>query len=161
MDHMKKDVSLIKKYTKEALKRVFTTNGVFDEALYQSRVFFISAYHSLNARLGKPSHTFSGDVYVKDVDTGVPEFEYTLRKFLQQQSIEKQQRWLQVNGWLMGVRKKHEWLFEHAASHSNTIAAYKLVINYYYAQVPSELLILDEALIAFRKSHATIESLNI
>ncbi len=83
-------VSEVKNYTKEALKKVFTTNGVFDEALYQSRVFFISAYHSLNARLGKPSHTLSGDVDVKDIDTGVPEFEYTLRKFLQQQSIEKQ-----------------------------------------------------------------------
>ncbi|MGN0263720.1 MAG: hypothetical protein ACI4DX_04940 [Oliverpabstia sp.] len=89
---MEKYVSEIKNFTKEILRRVFTTNGVFDEALYQSRVFFISAYHSLNARLGKPSHTFSGDVYVKDVDTGVPEFEYTLRKFLQQQSIEKKQR---------------------------------------------------------------------
>lgn len=86
----KKYVSEIKNFTKEALKKVFTTNGVFDEALYQSRVFFISAYHSLNARLGKPSHTLSGDVDVQDIDTGVPEFEYTLRKFLQQQSIAKQ-----------------------------------------------------------------------
>lgn len=86
---MEEYVSEIKNYVKEALKKVFTTNGVFDEALYQSRVFFISAYHSLNVRLGKPSHTCWGDVDVKDIDTGVPEFEYTLRKFLQQQSIER------------------------------------------------------------------------
>ena len=72
------------------LKDVFTVDGVFDEALYQSRVFFIDANLSLNARLGKPSHTLSGDVDVKDIDTGVPEFEYTLRKLLQQQSIAKQ-----------------------------------------------------------------------
>ena len=83
-------VSEIKKITKEKLKKVFTKNDIFDEALYQSRVFFISAYNSLNARLGKTSHTLLGDVDVKDIDTGVPEFEYTLRKFLQKQSIEKQ-----------------------------------------------------------------------
>lgn len=85
-----KYVSEVKKYTKEALKMVFTTNGIFDEALYQSRVFFISAYNSLNVRLGKPARTFSGAVYIKDIDTGVPEFEYTLRKFLQQQAITEQ-----------------------------------------------------------------------
>lgn len=84
------DVSELKKYTKEKLKKVFTRDGVFDEALYQNRVFFISAYYSLTARLGKPLHYFFRDVYVKDIDTGVPEFEYTLRKFLQKQSIEKQ-----------------------------------------------------------------------
>ena len=87
---LEEEVSEIKKFTKEKLKKVFTKNGVFDEALYQSRVFFISAYKSLNARLGKPSRTHFRDVYVKDIDTGVPEFEYTLRKFLQKQSIEKQ-----------------------------------------------------------------------
>lgn len=86
-----KDVSAVKNITKEKLKKVFTTNGIFDEALYQSRVFFISAYHSLSARLGKPEHTHFGDMSVKDIYTGVPEFEYTLRKFLQKQSIEKQQ----------------------------------------------------------------------
>ena len=85
-----KEVSMVKNFTKEKLKKVFTKNGVFDEALYQSRVFFISAYLSQSARLGKPIHTFLGDVNVKDIDTGVPEFEYTLRKFLQKQSIEKQ-----------------------------------------------------------------------
>ena len=86
----KKYVSEIKNITKERLKDVFTTNGVFDEALYQSRVFFIDAYHSLNARLGRAPHIHFGDVDVKDIDTGVPEFEYTLRKFLQHQSIAKQ-----------------------------------------------------------------------
>lgn len=91
MDRVEEEyVSEIKNITKEKLKRVFTTNGVFDEALYQRRVFFISAYHSLSARLGKPLHTRFGDVDVKDIDTGVPELEYTLRKFLQQQSVEKQ-----------------------------------------------------------------------
>lgn len=104
MDNVMEEYVLqVKNITKEALKKVFTTNGVFDEALYQSRVFFISAYHSLNARLGKPLHTHFGDVDVKDINTGVPEFEYTLRKFLQQQSIEKQRameqrKWRQVNG---------------------------------------------------------------
>lgn len=87
---LEKEVSEIKKFTKEELKKVFTKNGVFDEDLYQSRVFFISASNSLNIRLGKPSRTHFRDVYVKDIDTGVPEFEYTLRKFLQKQSIEKQ-----------------------------------------------------------------------
>lgn len=80
----------IKEFTKERLKDVFTVNGIFDEILYHNRVFYISAYNSLNARLGKTSHTLSGDVDVKDIDTGVPEFEYTLRKFLQQQPIEQQ-----------------------------------------------------------------------
>ena len=85
MDNIKeKDVAVIKNFTKEALKKFFMANSVFDEALYQNRVFFISAYHSLNARLGKPSHSLSGDMMVKDIDTGVPEFEYTLRKFLRE-----------------------------------------------------------------------------
>lgn len=89
---LEKEVSIAKNYTKEKLKKVFMKNGVFDEALYQSRVFFISAYLSQSARLGKPIRTFGGYVNanVKDIDTGVPEFEYTLRKFLQKQSIEKQ-----------------------------------------------------------------------
>lgn len=92
MDNIKKkDVPVVRNFTKEVLKKFFMPNGVFDEALYQNRVFFISAYHSLNARLGKPSHSLSGDAGVTDTESGVPEFEYTLRKFLQQQSIEKQQ----------------------------------------------------------------------
>ena len=78
MDTVGEDVPELKKYIKEMLKDVFTVDGVFDEALYQSRVFFISEYHSCNERLGKPSHTLSGDVGVKDINTGVSEFEYTL-----------------------------------------------------------------------------------
>ncbi len=99
----KKYVSEIKNITKERLKDVFTANGVFDEALYQSRVFFIDAYHSLNARLGRASHIHFGDVDVKDIDTGVPEFEYTLRKFLQQQSIAKQRVMEQRRGQQINV----------------------------------------------------------
>lgn len=80
-----KDVPELKKYIKEMLKDVFTIDDAFDESLYQRRVFFISAYYSFNARLGKGLCTHFGKVkYVDDIYTGVPEFEYTLRKFLQQ-----------------------------------------------------------------------------
>ena len=92
-------VSMLKNDVKENLKECFMTNGVFDEALYQNRVFFLDAFPSLNARLGKSLHTRSGAVRdIKDIDTGVPEFEYTLRKFLQQQAIAKQRDMEQRRG---------------------------------------------------------------
>ena len=90
MDSIQNDaLEQMKQYFKEQLREYFTVNNVFDKALYENRVFFTSAYYSLNARLGKSSRTPYGEIEVKDIDTGVPEFEYTLRKFLQQQKVKR------------------------------------------------------------------------
>lgn len=73
----------LKKSVPEQLKDVFTDkNGKFDEALFQSRVFYTDAYHSLYARLGEKVKTPMGEMYCDDSITGVPEFEQALGTYL-------------------------------------------------------------------------------
>lgn len=86
----KENVVLLKKRTEEMLKPYFILNGVFNEKLYHSRIFFVDAYSSLCARRGKPVRTLYGDIMAQDINTGIPEFEYTLRKYLQRQDIKRQ-----------------------------------------------------------------------
>lgn len=71
---------------REQLKDVFTYNGVFDERMFDSRVFYTNAYGSVNARLEKEIKKKIGGTkkYTKEMDreTGVPEFENALGAFL-------------------------------------------------------------------------------
>ncbi len=64
------------------LHDVFTVDGVFDRALFDSRVFYTNAYGSLNTRLGRKTTTLYGSFLLDDDDTGVPEFERALSAFL-------------------------------------------------------------------------------
>ena len=71
---------------RDHLKAVFTSNGVFDEKLFNSRVFYTNALGSVNARLEKEvKGRFGGTTkYTKEMDqeTGVPEFENALGAYL-------------------------------------------------------------------------------
>lgn len=71
---------------RDHLKDVFTSNGVFDEKLFNSRVFYTNALGSVNARLEKEVKSrFGGTTkYTKEMDqkTGVPEFENALGAYL-------------------------------------------------------------------------------
>lgn len=75
------------------LKEVFTYNGVFDEKLFETRVFYTNAYGSLNARLEKEIKKRNGvtEKYTKEMDqeTGVPEFENALGAFLTDDNRDK------------------------------------------------------------------------
>ena len=77
---------------REQLKDVFTYNGVFDEKLFESRVFYTNAYGSVNARLEKEIETKRGiKKCTKEMDeeTGVPEFENALGVFLTDDNRDK------------------------------------------------------------------------
>lgn len=77
----------IKPYVRKQLHEVFLDkNGYFDEELYNNRVFYVDAYHGFCARIGQqvPIHvgrkTITVEVEIED--TGIPEFEEALSKFL-------------------------------------------------------------------------------
>lgn len=73
----------LKESVREQLKDVFTDkNGKFDEELFQRRVFYTDAFHSLYARLGKTVKTPMGEMTCDDSVTGVPEFEQALGTYL-------------------------------------------------------------------------------
>ncbi len=77
----------VKPGVREGLQDVFTdSNGVFDEELYNNRVFFTNAYGALCARTGEPYKIILGRKEVAvDIDledTGMIEFEASLRDFL-------------------------------------------------------------------------------
>lgn len=79
--------SYVKPAVKNGLKKVFTDkNGVFDEELYNKRVFFVDAYSGYCARTGQPTTIMVGKRVINvdcDIqDTGIPEFEEALREFL-------------------------------------------------------------------------------
>lgn len=79
--------SYVKPAVKNGLKKVFTDkNGVFDEELYNKRVFFVDAYSGYCARTGQPTTIMVGKRVINvdcDIqDTGIPEFEEALRVFL-------------------------------------------------------------------------------
>lgn len=67
---------------RKQLRDVFTVNGRFDEELFSSRVFYTNAYGSLYARMGKKTPYPQGEVDIRDEDTGVPDFETALGRFL-------------------------------------------------------------------------------
>lgn len=65
----------LRESARRQLKDVFTDkNGRFDEELFQSRVFYTDAYHSMLYRIGKSSES--------DENMGVPDFEDALGKYL-------------------------------------------------------------------------------
>lgn len=73
----------LRKSVRQQLKDVFTDrNGRFDEELFQSRVFYTDAYHSLCARVGEEVQTPFGKMPCDDSVTGVPEFENDLSAYL-------------------------------------------------------------------------------
>ncbi len=73
---------VLKENVRNQLHDVFTVDGVFDRALFDSRVFYTNAYGSLNTRLGRKTKTSYGDFLLDDDDTGVPDFERALSAFL-------------------------------------------------------------------------------
>lgn len=73
----------LKKSVRQQLKEVFTDrSGRFDEELFNSRVFYTDAYHSLCARVGEEVQTPFGVMPCDDAVTGVPEFESALNTYL-------------------------------------------------------------------------------
>ncbi len=78
---------------RKQLKDVFTYNGVFDEEMFNSRVFYTNAYGSVNARLEKEIEKKIGGTkkFTKEMDkeTGVPEFENALGTFLTDDNRDK------------------------------------------------------------------------
>lgn len=78
---------------RDQLKEVFTYNGIFDERLYETRVFYTNAYGSVNARLEKEIKKKIGGTkkWTKEMDqeTGVPEFEAALGAFLTDDNRDK------------------------------------------------------------------------
>ncbi|MGM9891141.1 MAG: dynamin family protein [Floccifex porci] len=81
----------LKQSTRKQLKDVFTDEkGRFDEKLFNNRVFYTDAYHSLNARIGKQVKTPFGMMKCDDSVTGVPEFEEALGKYLTSDDRDKE-----------------------------------------------------------------------
>ncbi len=81
----------LKKAVRFQLKDVFTDkDGRFDEELFNSRVFYTDAYHSLYARLGKKVKTPYGMMECSDDITGVPEFEKSLGEYLTDDDRDKE-----------------------------------------------------------------------
>lgn len=81
----------LKESVPKQLKDVFTDkDGNFDEELFNSRVFYTDAYHSLNARIGKAVKTPIGMMQCDDSITGVPEFEDALGKYLTAEDRDKE-----------------------------------------------------------------------
>lgn len=77
----------VKPTVRAALEDVFTDkNGIFDEELYNNRVFFTSAYPALCAKTGVPYTIMIGNRKVEVPfpleETGMPEFEAALKRFL-------------------------------------------------------------------------------
>lgn len=72
---------------KQGLREVFTDEkGVFNEKLYESRVFFTNAYGALCVRINEPFKVIYGKkeqvIDISIEDTGMPEFEAALSDFL-------------------------------------------------------------------------------
>lgn len=71
-----------KEEVRKQLRDVFTVNGRFDEELFSNRVFYTNAYGSLYARMGMKTPYPQGEVDIRDENTGVPDFERALGRFL-------------------------------------------------------------------------------
>lgn len=83
-------IASLKKNVRAQLTNVFTKeDGSFDEALFNSRVFYTNAYGSLMSRLNKKIETPYGQTEVDDALTGVPQFEEALGKYLTDENRDK------------------------------------------------------------------------
>lgn len=81
----------LKKSVRKQLRDVFTDeNGKIDEELFNSRVFYTDAYHSLYARMGEKVKTPFGLMTCDDTVTGVPEFEEALSRYLTDDDRDKE-----------------------------------------------------------------------
>lgn len=81
----------LKESVRRQLRDVFTDkNGNFDEELFNNRVFYTDAYHSLYARIGKEVKTPMGMMKCEDSITGVPEFEDALGRYLTAEDRDKE-----------------------------------------------------------------------
>ena len=78
------EIEDLKQYVKRELREVFLNeNGAFDAELYDSRVFFLDAFGSLNTRLGRETPISAYfKTMIQDELTGVQEFEGALARFL-------------------------------------------------------------------------------
>ena len=77
------DIPELKKNVREQLSNVFTKqDGSFNEKLFNERVFYTNAYGALMARTGKKVKIMGMEVAIDEKNTGVPEFENALAKFL-------------------------------------------------------------------------------
>lgn len=78
------DIDILEQYVREQLNDVFVDeNGIFDEELYQKRVFYVDALGSMNTRMGRETQvTRRRTEMIPDDETGVPEFEAELGEFL-------------------------------------------------------------------------------
>lgn len=80
----------VKPLVRQNLEDVFTDeNGNFDEALYNSRVFYVDAYGALCASTGQPYKVLAGrheiEVPITREETGIVPFENALSDFLNSQ----------------------------------------------------------------------------
>lgn len=78
------ELNRLKKYVREELNDVFIDKqGSFNQALFESRVFYVDAYGAMNTRVGKKTPiTMYYKAMIPEETTGVPEFENALGKFL-------------------------------------------------------------------------------
>ncbi len=72
----------LKENVRNQLHDVFSVDGKFDRALFDSRVFYTNALGALNTGLGRETKTAYGSFLLDDSKTGVPEFEKALVAFL-------------------------------------------------------------------------------
>ena len=78
------DFEKLKVYIRDELEEVFLDkNGVFDQKLFDERVFYVDAFGSMNTRLGRETPiTRNYKAMIPDNTTGVPEFEASLATYL-------------------------------------------------------------------------------
>ncbi len=78
------EVDALKANVEKQLREVFTKkDGSFDRDLFESRVFYTNAFGSLNTRTNKKTPIQGvGEIMIPDENTGVPDFEDALGKFL-------------------------------------------------------------------------------
>ncbi len=78
------EVDELKQHVEKQLREVFTKkDGSFDRDLFESRVFYTNAFGSLNTRTNKKTPICGvGEIMIPDENTGVPDFEDALGKFL-------------------------------------------------------------------------------
>lgn len=85
------DVDAVVQYVREELTSTFLDeSGMFDEALYRNRVFYVNALGSMNTRMGKKTAvTRTIKEMIPDEETGIPDFEASLNAFLTAEDRDK------------------------------------------------------------------------
>ena len=78
------DLEKLKVYIRDELEEVFVDkNGVFDQKLFDERVFYVDAFGSMNTRLGRETPiTRNYKEMIPDNTTDVPKFEASLATYL-------------------------------------------------------------------------------